>query len=329
MEKAEKALEDAEVAALKSSTRSPCLCLLVPGHREEIRVAKLRVRLAERHYQRVVSERAERVKHLDRLQHDWLLRHGAEEPSSDQKVDKLVRTLSTTSPSSEDPWESQKIQAPPRPEGLREKAARHYGHCDFTGNSVIAKCCLTGIIGDRKMVTNAHLLPRNAPAHFLEELGIDDVDDVRNMVILCQNVEKLFEQKRLCFLLDDDEPGCFVLKIWDEKVKNKPLFDGDPLADRQNIGTYSGHKMRFAQGKTPFTRALSLHAQCSYETAKKNKWIDADEPKPDKYGSPLQDDILSFRDIAAQHSTDTTLGISTLSGNWDSPCELEGGNGHP
>ena len=67
-----------------------------------------------------------------------------------------------------------------------------------------------------------------------------------------------------------------------------------------------------------------MHAQRSYETAKERKWIKADEPKRIEYGSPLQDDTLTFRKLEESCSTNATLGMHTSSGDWDSPNAIDG-----
>jgi len=73
--------------------------------------------------------------------------------SRPQEMGEIAQVLSTTSPSAENPWES-KLVAPPRPEGLRERAAKHFGCCEQRKDGVIlAECCLTGIQGDVKVVT--------------------------------------------------------------------------------------------------------------------------------------------------------------------------------
>jgi HNH endonuclease len=200
--------------------------------------------------------------------------------------------------------------------------------CDvLPGGGIIAKCCLTGITGNRVVVTNAHLLPRNAPKHFLQELGINDVDNgvdnIQNNLILCNNIGKAFKQKKLCFVLDDTEERCFILKIWDKEVVHALLFDGDE--ETRTIGSYSGCKMRFEEGEMPFKRLLSLHAQCSYETAKKKKWITEEEPKPDEYGLPVDNVYIpSFRDMVRQSSTDLTRMGTSSSSDWTSPLAYDG-----
>jgi hypothetical protein len=174
------------------------------------------------------------------------------------------------------------------------------------------------------VVTAAHLLPRNAPSHILRELSINDVDNVQNNLILCKNIDKAFEEKKLCFVADSEE-RCFIMKIWDKRVVRTLLFDRDEEA--RTIGSYSGCKMRFEEGKMPFKRVLSLHAQCSYETAKKKKWITEEEPKPKEYGTPPPLDSIyvpSLRDMHQQSSTDLTRMATSSSSDWNSPRAQDG-----
>jgi leucyl aminopeptidase len=122
LEKAKKALENAELALLNS--RSHCF-RLHPSRYEEVKTAKLRVRQEERNVQDTKKDKKEREKVMDKMQHEWNLKYGAVELSSANKVNKLVHTLSTTSPSAMDPWESKLSNANSRPEGLRERVAEY------------------------------------------------------------------------------------------------------------------------------------------------------------------------------------------------------------
>ena len=246
-------------------------------------------------------------------------------------VEKLAQTIASTNPTALDPWWST-LKAPKRVAGMREKSATHHGYCIVqTSGKVHAKCALTGIIGDGDVVTNAHLLPRNAPTHHFDELDVE-MDGVRNMIILCAHVKDAFDAKDLCFLVDPDRPGHFVLKIWNPKTRNKLLFPATAGYDKQTIGSYEGHAMKFPEDKIPYTRVLSLHAQCSYHTAMSNGWIDDEEPKPDIYGSAFKNDVVLFRDIMAPPEPDADddddvdhlklyqNGTSiTITSTWDSP----------
>lgn len=216
--------------------------------------------------------------------------------SSREDSKKIAEALSCTSPSATDPWKST-LKAPPRPEGLRRKAATHSGYCEETGDATLAKCCLTGTIGCRKRVSTAHLLNRNAPGHHLSELEMEksDIDNVRNMIMLCTNVEKGYDKERLCFLVDAHNPGRFILKIWDKKIKDKVLYNTEGKGETvETIGSFEGKAMVFAADKMPFHRVLSFLAQRSYEHAINQNWIDSNEPRPERYDSPLKSGELSF-----------------------------------
>ena len=69
------------------------------------------------------------------------------------------------------------------------------------------------------------------------------------------------------------------------------------------IGDYESKPFWFPNGKVPYTRVLALHAQCSYKTAIKKKWIDPkDEPEPpEDYGTPVEE--VTFRSMVQQSST--------------------------
>ena len=190
-----------------------------------------------------------------------------------------------------------------------------YGFCEVVNEKVIAKCFLTGQKGDGKKVTAAHLLPRNASIDITKQLNIT-VDEPRNVIFLCSNIEKAFDEKKLCFLANTNKPGSFTLKIWEKKTKNIPLFNGST----QRIGEFDGKSMEFPEGKAPFSRVLSLHAQFSYQTAVRKGWVDLGERMPEEYGSPLQDDTITIVQMHRNATSTTGSNPSSPSAfSWTSP----------
>jgi hypothetical protein len=113
LEQAKTALEDANLALLKST--SHCFCLF-PSRYEEFKTAKYRVHQAETNVQDGENHLAKTVNMLN----DILLQIA-------KKVNKLALILSSTCPSATDPWESQLSSSSIRPKGQREKASRLYG----------------------------------------------------------------------------------------------------------------------------------------------------------------------------------------------------------
>jgi hypothetical protein len=133
---------------------------------------------------------------------------------------------------------------------------------------------------------------------------------MRNLILLCNNIEQAFDNQKLCFLAIDDRPGCFRLKIWSEQTKRDPLFDGS----KQTIGDFDRQLMRFEEGKLPYTRVMSLHAQKSYEHAISQGWIDEGVPRPTEYGTPLKQDTIYFHEMPTMSIT----GDTSLSDEWNS-----------
>jgi hypothetical protein len=220
----------------------------------------------------------------------------------------VASAVAASSPHSVDPWAKTTLSTVSNTsKGLRKQGADRYSFCETKdGGVIIAKCLLTGVKGDWKKVVTAQLLPSNTSDRILEELGVNSVDDMRNLIFLCYNIQQAFENRNLCFLAVDDRPGCFRLKIWSGQAKRAPLFDGS----KQTIGEFDGQLMCFEEGKLPYTRVMSEHAQKSYFHALSQGWIGTGVPRPAEYGTPLKQDTIYFHET----STDTT---SALSDEWN------------
>jgi hypothetical protein len=170
----------------------------------------------------------------------------------------VALALAALFPHSVDPWaKTTRSTASNTSKGLSKQAAEHNTLCETkVGGVIIAQYCLTGIEGNWKKVSTAHLLPSNTSDRILEGLGVNSVDDIRNLIVLCNNIKQAFDNRKLCFLAVEDRPGCIRLKIWSGQAKRTPLFDGS----KQTIGDFDGQLMRFEEGKLPYTRVLSEHA---------------------------------------------------------------------
>jgi HNH endonuclease len=200
-----------------------------------------RVKAAELHFQVAVAKR-------DALAQYYQIQH--------------AQVISKTTPSPSNPWDF-------RPDNLREMAAKHYGFCEKREDgAVIAKFYLTGIQGGRESVTAAHLLPRTSPTIQLEELDVHDIDDMRNILLLCKNIKKAFDELKHCFIFYDDTPEYWTikLKIWHENTKHKLLYDETNETPKcsATIGSFDRELMTFAKDKSPYNKVLSKHAQDSY-----------------------------------------------------------------
>jgi len=98
-------------------------------------------------------------------------------------------------------------------------------------------CFLTGIRGSLKL---AHIVPRSTKSNILDflELSHADINDVRNLVFLCWNIEHSYDRLKVSFVPRSRTDDTLVLKIWDDSVRKMPVFDG---ADKEkHMKLYNG-----------------------------------------------------------------------------------------
>lgn len=303
-----------------SASDSICLCL---GGRQR-RLVKLAVRRAEEDLHRADEDlrRAEGSMQAEIYDRRIALKVELARLTRSESMtgshgslseENLANTFIQTVPCATSPWKTP-LDALMRQSNLRTLAVLHSGYCEERKHGAIleARCQLTGIIGDRTKVAKAYLLSQNAPAHFFAEYKVD-IHGARNMIMLSSNIKEAFDNLELCFLVDPNHPGRFVLRIWREKTRHKLLFESDKV-DR-TIGQFEGQAIEFEGNEMPHTNVLSLHAQSSYTEAKKQGWIKNDVAAPDQYGSPLDCDtplrVLSA--IQLDHALSDLTGASLTS----------------
>lgn len=171
--------------------------------------------------------------------------------------------------------------------GLRKRIAQHYGVWKRTGD---CKCQLSLVWGGADVVTASHLLKHATKNHLKEPFEINNINDPRNVIMLCKGIEKAFEAGRIYFVQGNSDRD-FLLKVWDPSVVNEPIHVGATTT----IGSLVGRSLLVPRnGEPPFKRVLSDHAQRSYKHALKKGWIEPHVVEPVEYGSPLKDNILSI-----------------------------------
>ena len=170
---------------------------------------------------------------------------------------------------------------------LRRKAAIHY--YVYTKKGKMAQCQLAKEWGNSKQVTTNHLWPHSTKHHIMDMFGIEDVNDMRNLLLLSKGVEKAFEAGQIYFEGRDDRT--FVMRILDDTVKQNPIFDGST----KPVGSLEGKQLFIPKNRDPpFKRVLSHHAQDAYKKALEKGWITKARAPPEEYGSPLKDNMLSL-----------------------------------
>jgi len=137
-----------------------------------------------------------------------------------------------------------------------------------------AVCVLTKRMGKLKLKL-AHLLPASTQIDILKTLKISDDNyglwSIRNVLLLCWNIEYYFDRKKQSFLQSPLDSNIFILKIWDPKVAEELIFDGakeeSEIGDNK-IGFYENKPLHLEMpnGITlrPFKRCLSYQAFISF-----------------------------------------------------------------
>ena len=120
------------------------------------------------------------------------------------------------------------------------------------------KCMFTGLIVPKKgNICIAHLIPRRCPGWAFESLNIDPGhrNHPKNTLVLCKSVKELFDLKLISFY--EVEEGQFMMKIWDEKVEEIPIYKNSD----QKMRDFKNEVLTLDQidGKSPYTRILNHH----------------------------------------------------------------------
>jgi hypothetical protein len=110
--------------------------------------------------------------------------------------------------------------------------------------SISAKCMLTGQLATGDNIRAVHIIPAVTEIDILNDLNLkpEQINDVRNGLLLCRSIELGFDKLRLSFVkspLSDQ----LILKIWDESIRKQRLFK-----DCLKIGEYKGvHPLFFKE----------------------------------------------------------------------------------
>jgi HNH endonuclease len=142
-----------------------------------------------------------------------------------------------------DPWNDITATSIGKSFNLRSEFFTHYRLTNAT-----AQCMITGTFAStftthrsgQTSVILAHLLPRSSKANVLDALGMhqEDIDTIRNALLLCQGIEEAFDRKQVSFVPIDNPfvDGQFKMMIWEDKFKATPIYEGSTqtLGDFEN-----------------------------------------------------------------------------------------------
>jgi len=169
--------------------------------------------------------------------------------------------------------------------------------CSSFQNPDLCRCQISREWGDGSQVAACHLLKHATAEQLKVPFEIDDIDDRRNVLMVCKGIEKAFESGRIYFVQGSTDRE-FCMKAWDSDVLQEAIHSGAS----KKIGAFVGRKLFLPRNvDPPFKRILSDHAQRSYQYALARKWITEEAVKcPDEYGSPLKDNILALTMMETQ-----------------------------
>ena len=203
----------------------------------------------------------------------------------------ILDSIASVDPKAMQAWdftyEREKTQKDRVP-GLRKKIAKHYSVWKRTGD---CRCQVSYVWGDGSKVAACHLLEHSSSNYLREKIyEIEDINDPRNVLMLCKGIEDALAKGRIYFEKGQDD-RTYYMRVWDDAVRREPIHDGAS----ETIGDVEGKKLFLPRNvDPPFKRVLNDHAQKSYESAVWRKWIDGNATRPTEYGSPLKDNILEF-----------------------------------
>jgi len=139
------------------------------------------------------------------------------------------------------------------------------------------QCMVTGISSSslhasdpsrNSTVLVAHVLPRCADSSTKSSLGYtwDDMESIRNTVILCKGIKDAFDSKLISFV-PSEKPfsnNAYKMHVWSEDEKTRPIYKGAT----ETIGSYEGLPLHLSVGEQEhnlFTRAVSYQAFCAFK----------------------------------------------------------------
>lgn len=151
------------------------------------------------------------------------------------------------------------------------------------------RCMLLDVLLPYSSVIAAHLLKREWDDLSRQLADVDDVDDVRNGLLLYKPLEWAFDTSRLAFVWDGAR-GAFVAHVLDPNILDVRLVDKAKavLKERHKTGDEDvlrdrcfrdvhGTALVLPLGFSPWRRCLCLHAHLARDEALRRKWLTSDE----------------------------------------------------
>ena len=181
------------------------------------------------------------------------------------------------------------------------------------------KCMVLNQYFPKSTVIASHIWKFCTEGDGLTEFKLEpaDLNSNRNGLLLCDAIEKAFDVKGLCFLIDRIRSEELFIKVLDPKLKTKsvlpPTVPPTPSPTFNDIDGYQLHcpftyPSDPSLGKNlPFRRILDFHAKCSYEKAINKGWVAPSETFDDFFDMSVG---ASIPDLNMYQDLDSDVGSS-------------------
>ena len=169
-------------------------------------------------------------------------------------------------------------------------------------------CQFLGIDFPTNQVTCAHIFQKKW-AKSRKIIDLQEINDVRNLLLLFKPIEVAFDEGRICFLWDNED-NQFKMRVLDPSIRSKtllhlaqqrlhnfPATGIDPIFS-STIDRLEGRPLTTGN-HIPYKRCLAFHAsRARYEAIHIKKWINAEDfIIPDDAWSP---NILETPELKSQ-----------------------------
>jgi HNH endonuclease len=168
----------------------------------------------------------------------------------------------------------------------------HYNCHTKNGKHDWVRCMVLDTYFPSKLVTAAHLFRRSTEYLASMVMKIDDIDDMKNGMLLFKPLEKAFDHFQISFLSTGAGMGSFHLKLFDNQLQNTKLVDfltknqkallnsavskwGCKYRMDTTFEQVDGYPIAFKNLHRPYNRCLNLQARIANFKASKEGRTDS------------------------------------------------------
>ncbi|GIL68738.1 hypothetical protein Vafri_21977 [Volvox africanus] len=186
-----------------------------------------------------------------------------------------------------------KISGSHQDQDFKKQLQMYYGHQH--GNQQEPSqlsCMLLDVLLPKSLVVGTHIFKRCWRGKMKLILGLPDINDPRNGLLLCKGLQHALDDSRICFAYDNHEgEQKFILELLDRNLQNTTVWEymqennltkykleqfgeGErKVALLSTFGQLKGKSLTFSNGKHPFKRCLAFHAKQAVRRAHEEGWL--------------------------------------------------------